>query len=170
MAETRLSRYWAIAIIFLIVAIIVSSFIAWSRYRPSQPIEILIPPEQEISGNISISGAVTNPGIYQFSGGDTIGSLIQAAGGMTANGKPDSLELNIPQTAGVSAIPQKININRAEAWLLEALPGIGTTKSKAIIDYREKNGFFRNVDELIKVQGISATLLEQIKPFITVAD
>ena len=170
MAEARLNRYWAIAIIFLIAAIIVSSFVAWSRYRPTPPIEISLPPEQEISGNISISGAVTNPGIYQFSGGDTISSLIQAAGGVTANGKSDNLELTIPQVAGAMGTPQKININRAEAWLLEALPGIGPTKSKAIIDYRQKNGFFRSVDELIKVEGISSTLLEQIKPFITVAD
>ena len=117
----------------------------------------------------TINGAVTNPGIYQFSGGDTIGSLIQSAGGVTANGKSDNLELNIPQ-ANVTETPQKININSAEEWLLEALPGIGPTKAKAIIDYRQKNGFFRSVDELTKVQGISSTLLEQIKPFITVSD
>ena len=54
MAETRLNRYWAIAIIFLIAVIIITVFVAWSRYRPSQPIEILLPPEQEISGNINI--------------------------------------------------------------------------------------------------------------------
>ena len=169
MAETKLNRYRAIAIIFLISVIIITVFVAWSRYRPSQPIEILLPPEQEISGNINISGAVTNPGIYQFSGGDSIGALIQSAGGVTSNGKQDNLQLSIP-TTGVTSTPQKINVNRAEAWLLEALPGIGPTKSKAIIDYRQQNGFFRSVDELIKVQGISSTLLEQIKPFVTVAD
>lgn len=170
MAEARRNRYWAIAIIFLILVIIIAVFIAWSRYRPSQPLEILLPPEQEINGNINISGAVTNPGIYQFSGGDTIGSLIQAAGGVTADGKSDSLELNIPQATGAIETQQKININNAEAWLLEALPGIGPTKANAIIDYRQKNGFFRSVDELIKVEGISSTLLEQIKPMIAVAD
>jgi competence protein ComEA len=168
-AETKLNRYRAFAIIILITVIIVTVFVAWSRYRPPQPIEISLPPEQEISGNINISGAVANPGIYQFSGGDSIGALIQSAGGVTSNGKPDNLQLAIPAT-DVTLIPQKINVNRAEAWLLEALPGIGPTKSKAIIDYREKNGFFRSVDELIKVEGISAKLLEQIKPLITVAE
>ncbi len=81
----------------------------------------------------------------------------------------DSLQLNVPE-ANAAETPQKININRAEAWLLEALPGIGSAKAKAIIDYRQQNGFYRNVDELIKVQGISTALLEQIRPFITVAD
>ena len=169
MAAVRLNRYWAIVIIFLIAVIIVTVFVAWSRYRPSLPVEILLPPEQEISGNINISGAVANPGIYQFSGGDSIGALIQSAGGVTANGKSDNLQLSIPAT-GATVTPQKININSAEGWLLEALPGIGPTKSKAIIDYREKNGFFHSVDELIKVEGISSTLLEQIKPFITISD
>jgi competence protein ComEA len=168
-AETKLNHYWAIAIIFLITVIVITVFVAWSRYRPGQPSEILLPPEQEISGNINIQGAVTNPGIYQFSGGDTVGALIQAAGGVTANGKSDNLELSIPQ-ADVTGTSQKININNAEEWLLEALPGIGPTKANAIIDYRRKNGFFRSVDELIKVEGISAALLEKIRPFITVSD
>ena len=169
MAENGRNRYWTIAIVFLIAVIIVTVFVIRSRYRPSRPIEIILPPQQEIQGNIDISGAVTNPGIYQFSGGDTIGVLIQSAGGITANGTPDSLALNIPD-ANAKGDTQKININRAESWLLEALPGIGTTKARAIIDYRQKNGFFRSVDELTKVQGISAALLEQIKPLITVAD
>jgi len=168
-APAKINRNWMIAIIFLIVAIGVTVFIAWSRYRPAKPIEILLPPEQEISGNISIKGAVTNPGIYQFSGSDTIGGLIQSAGSITATGKSDSLELNIPQT-NVTATPQKININTAEVWLLEALPGIGPVKANAIVDYRQKNGLFRSIDELTKVQGITATLLEQIKTLITVAD
>jgi competence protein ComEA len=169
LAETRLNRYWALAIIFLIAVIVITVFIAWSRYRPSKPIEILLPPEQEINGNIYIEGAVTNPGIYPFSGGDSIGALIQSAGGITANGDSGSLKFTVPQ-ANVTETSQKININNAEAWLLEALPGIGPTKAKAIIDYRQKNGFFRSINELTKVNGISSTLLEQIKPLITVSD
>ena len=169
MAETRRNRYWAIAIVFLITVIIITVFIAWSRYRPSRPIEIILPPQQEINGNINISGAVSNPGIYRFSSGDMVSSLIKAAGGITVNGKTDSLQLNVPE-ANAGETPQNININRAEAWLLEALPGIGPAKAKAIIDYRQQNGFYRNVDELTKVHGISTALLEQIRPFITVAD
>ena len=169
MAETGRNRYWTIAIVSLIAVIIVTVFVIRSRYRPSLPIEIILPPQPEIQGNIDISGAVTNPGIYRFFGGDTIGSLIQSAGGITANGKPDSLALNIPDVTATGDT-QKININRAEAWLLEALPGIGPTKAKAIIEYRQKNGFFRNVDELTKVNGISAALLEQIKPLVTVTE
>jgi competence protein ComEA len=169
-AESKHNRYWVIAIIFLAVVIAVSSIAAWTKYRPVQPVEIILPAEQQISGNISISGAVNNPGIYPFSGNDSLAALLQSAGGVTADGKTNSLELYFPSSAGVTDTSQKININTAADWLLEALPGIGPTKAKAIIDYRQKNGFFRSVDEISKVTGISANLLEQIRPFITVSD
>ena len=66
--------------------------------------------------------------------------------------------------------PQKINLNRAEAWLLEALPEIGESRAQAIIDYREQNGPFHNINELIKVEGIGTATYEKIKDRITVAD
>ena len=169
MAGTGAKRFWLIAIILLVAVIIVSASIAWTKYRPSLPIEITLPPPQSVSGNIYVNGAVTNPGIYTFSGNDTINSLLQAAGGVAADGNSGSLELDIAR-ANPTATPQEINVNTAEEWLLDALPGIGTTKAQAIIDYRTKNGFFRNVDELTKVKGISASVLAKIRPLITVGE
>jgi len=168
--ETRLNQYWVIVIVFLIAVIVVTGFIAWSRYRPSRPSRLFYPRKRP-SAAISTSAArVANPGIYPFSGDDTIGTLIQSAGGVNTGAQSDSLQLNIPAAAGGAAASQKININSAGSWLLEALPGIGPTKAKAIIDYRQKNGFFRSVDELTKVDGISPALLAQIKSLVTVAD
>jgi competence protein ComEA len=94
---------------------------------------------------------------------------MQSAGGVTANADKSTLILNVPQ-AGAQTTPQKININRAEAWLLEALPGIGSTRAKTIIAYREKYGLFRNTSELMKVEGIGQALYDQIKDLITVSD
>jgi len=168
-AGTGAKRFWLIAVILLVAVIVVSASIAWTKYRPGLPIEITLPPPQTVAGNIYVSGAVTNPGIYTFSGDDTIDSLLRAAGGVTIDGNSGSLELNIAGTDSTAA-PQKININTAEEWLLDALPGIGTTKAQAIIDYRTKNGFFRNIDELAKVKGISASVLAKIRPLITVGE
>jgi comEA protein len=66
--------------------------------------------------------------------------------------------------------PQKIDINRAEAWLLEALPGIGPSKAQAIIDYRQQNGGFSDISELLNVSGIGQDIYQKIKDLITVGE
>lgn len=63
---------------------------------------------------------------------------------------------------------QLININEADAASLIALPGIGPSKAKAIIQYREKKGAFRHVDDLIKVKGIGSKILAKIRDKIRV--
>jgi competence protein ComEA len=63
-----------------------------------------------------------------------------------------------------------IDINRASAKELEALPSIGPVTAQAIVDYRTANGPFRAVEEIVKVKGIGPATLEKIKPLITVGD
>ncbi|MFQ5996061.1 MAG: helix-hairpin-helix domain-containing protein [Dehalococcoidales bacterium] len=166
---TKSNKFWALLIIILIVIIAVGSLIIWSKYRPSQPIEISLSPSQELQGKIYIGGAVTNPGFYSLKSGDTVDDIIQAAGGTTTEADFNHLKLYIPEVAKVEP-PQKVNLNRAEAWLLQALPGIGEVRAQAIIDYRQQNGRFRNIDELIKVEGIGTATYERIEHLITVAD
>jgi len=62
----------------------------------------------------------------------------------------------------------KININAAGAEELESLPGIGPSKARAIIDYREKNGYFGAIEEITDVSGIGTATFEKIKDDITV--
>lgn len=61
---------------------------------------------------------------------------------------------------------KKININKADEKQLEKLPGIGPTKAKRIIEYREKNGKFKSLDELLNVNGIGPKTLEKIKNYL----
>ena len=165
----KLINYWTLIIILLVAIITVGGTVAWSKYSPSQPIEISIPSTPELPGEIYIGGAISNPGFYPLKTGDSIEAIIQAGGGITSNADPSRLELYIPK-AEEEEQPQKINLNRAEAWLLEALPGIGETLAQRIIDYREQNGLFSNINELTKVKGIGTTTYEEIKHLITVAD
>jgi len=169
MTTSKFNKYWTLITILLVAIIAIGSIVAWSRYSPSQPVEISISSNQELQGRIYIGGAVSNPSFYPLKAGDSIEALIQAAGGTTTSADLNWLKLYIPQI-GEEEQPQKININRAEAWLLEALPGIGETWAQGIIAYRQQNGPFHNINELIKVEGIGATTYERIKHLITVAD
>lgn len=62
----------------------------------------------------------------------------------------------------------KININTASAEQLKMLDGIGDVKAKAIVEYREKNGGFKSVDELDNVKGIGKATLDKLRDQITV--
>jgi len=162
-------RFWALIIILLVAVIIIGGIVAWQKYSPSQPIEISLPPSPELAGEVYLGGAVNNPGYYPLNAGDSLDALIQAAGGTTADADLTNVKLYIP-TAGEEEQPQKIDINRAEAWLLEALPGIGPSKAQAIIDYRQQNGGFGYTFEITEVEGIGPAIYEQIKDLITVTD
>ncbi|MFZ9602616.1 MAG: helix-hairpin-helix domain-containing protein [Ilumatobacteraceae bacterium] len=63
-----------------------------------------------------------------------------------------------------SAVPQLININLASVVELEQLPGVGPATAKAIVAYREKNGAFLKVEDLLKVRGIGPAKLSEILP------
>lgn len=63
---------------------------------------------------------------------------------------------------------QKININKASADELMALKGIGEKKAKAIIEFREAHGFFKQPEDVMKVSGIGPKTFEAIKNQIVV--
>ena len=61
-----------------------------------------------------------------------------------------------------------MNINTASINELKTLTGIGESKAKAIISYREKNGGFKSIDEIKKVSGIGNATYEKFKDNITI--
>ncbi len=165
------SKYLALFLILLTAVIVVGGITIWSRYSPNQPIEIPIPEStsQEQSKLVYIGGAVNFPGFYPLKATDSINDIIQAAGGTADNADPSQIRVYV---SGIEETeqPQRINLNRAEGWLLEALPGIGQTRAQAIIDYRQQYGLFRNTADIIGVANIGLATYEQIKHLITVAD
>ena len=61
-----------------------------------------------------------------------------------------------------------LDLNTATPEELQQLPGIGPTKAKAIVHFREKSGPFRRVEDLLVIRGISRARLEKLRPYVTV--
>ncbi len=111
----------------------------------------------------SISGEVPSPGLYEIDEDTTVCDLLARAG---CSGTPAGLELHVGDE---SAVPQKVDLNTADAWLLEALPGIGPTIAESIVQYRNEHGPFTCIEELSSVDGIGASTIEDLSRFATVS-
>jgi competence protein ComEA len=167
---TKTRRYfigWTVACVLLIAIIITGSAVIWLKHDRGRGIEISLKPEKEAIGQVDVGGEVNNPGLFSLQAGEKIDDILKAAGGFTANADPGHLRLSVAGK-GEADTSQKVDINRAGVWLLAALPGIGETRAQSIVSYREKNGRFRDIKELLKVPGIGSTTFDAIKNLITV--
>ena len=167
---SRADRFYLFVTVFLAIAAIAGGVMLAVQHSKNQPVEIVLsqtePPEQ--SGEIYIGGAVANPGIYPLKEGDTLQALLSDAG-VEPDADLSHIEIYVPQE-GEEQSPQKIDINRADPWLLEALPGIGEVLAQSIVDYRSENGPFKRIEDLLKVSGIGEATFEKIRDYITVSD
>jgi competence protein ComEA len=135
---------------------------------------------------IDIKGEVKQPGVYEMKAQDRVIDAIKTAGGFTANA--DQSHVNLAQklqdemvieviannedsaisTTLGAATTEKININQATAEEIEELNGIGPSKAAAIIQYREENGMFKQMEDLLNVSGIGEKTLEAIQDDIQI--
>ena len=61
-----------------------------------------------------------------------------------------------------------LDLNTATQAQLEALPGVGAATAKSIIEYRQKNGGFKKIEELMNIKGVGEKSFLKLKPLITV--
>jgi comEA protein len=128
-----------------------------------------------------IYGAVLNPGVYELDDQDTILDVIEEAGGLQTDADlslinlfdkvEDEARIFIPAKRNGDSKDdgtKKVNLNTAALADLTTLSGIGTSKAQSIIDYRNKNGGFRSIEELLNIPGIGNETFNRLKDFITV--
>lgn len=163
-------RYWLIVVAFLLVSILAGGVILAVNQSRHRPVEISLTHAAPLQydGDIYVGGAVANPGLYPLRQSDTMESLVQTAG-LMPDADTGKIEIYIPK-AGELSRPQRIDLNRAETWLLDALPGIGPGRAQAIVDYRNQNGPFHRIEDLLKVGGIGESTLDRMRDLITVED
>jgi comEA protein len=73
-----------------------------------------------------------------------------------------------PSAPSKSAKGSIVNLNTASAAELEELPGIGPSTAARIVEYRQKNGSFKKVEDLMNIRGIGEKSFLKLKPLITV--
>ena len=62
-----------------------------------------------------------------------------------------------------------VNLNAASAAQLQTLPGVGASTAERILEYRQKNGAFKKIEELMNVKGIGEKSFLKLKPLVTIA-
>jgi competence protein ComEA len=162
-------RVSLIIAVFLALSLITGIIFLSMRWQQLRPVEIVLTNTTNApAGDIVVSGAVSRPGIYTTRPEDTLTSLISAAG-PTDNSDMSGIQIYVPGRNQIIK-PQKIDLNRAEIWLLGALPGIGEGKARQIVDYRVKNGPFRSMDDLLKIEGFGKSTVDKIRNYVTIGD
>ena len=128
---------------------------------------------------VHVTGAVAEPGLYWLAPDSRVDDAVQAAGGALPEADLDNVnlaafvsdgsQLYVP-FAGESedAVSGPLNINTATEAQLEVLDGIGETKARAIVEYRESHGDFASVEQLTRVDGIGDATLDKIREQICV--
>jgi competence protein ComEA len=87
--------------------------------------------------------------------------------GLAAQEKPAQGKSAAKPAASQSA---PVNINTATSAQIQTLPGIGEKAAERIIEYRQKNGGFKKIEELMNVKGIGEKSFLKLKPLVTVGD
>ena len=142
-----------------------------------------------------IDGCVNKPGVYPFKKEDRIKDIVEIAGGFTKDADKksvnlamklkDEMKIYIPSKSETSKAQNNdtensqivtikdsnsgnlVNINTADSNKLQTLPGIGPSKAKKIIEFREKNQF-KKIEEIKNVDGIGDKTFESLKSLITI--
>ncbi len=143
--------------------------------------EALIDDQQMV---VDVKGEVNKPGVYEMEEEDRVINAIEIAGGFTE--EADQTQVNLAQRIQdemvISVVKEgdteaqtlsvnekdKLHLNQATLEEIEALNGIGPTKAEAIVQYREENGLFKSVEDLLNVSGIGEKMLEAFQEDIQV--
>ncbi len=138
---------------------------------------------------VQVAGAVVKPGVYELPSGSRLFAALDAAGGLSEDADDsdinqaavleDGQKIYIYTTEEQEAMRRKeqqdamaddglVNINMASVSDLTSLPGIGESKAKNIVAYRESNGDFSAIEDIKNVSGIGDGIFNQISSLIKI--
>ncbi|SKB59713.1 competence protein ComEA [Lachnospiraceae bacterium] len=138
---------------------------------------------------VYLCGAVQNPGVYEVPEGTRLFEVLRLAGGMRADASDSSLnqaekltdgqQIRVPtqdeaESTPGDTIPEdkadpRVNINTADEAELTTISGIGASRARAIIAWREEHGSFQTIEDIKNVTGIKEGLFSRIRDSIRVS-
>lgn len=171
-----------------IAALVLTAGAAWVWYGRSapEPAPLLVDTageEPSATITVHISGQVVAPGLVVLPAGARLADGVAAAGGTTRDADlervnlavllQDGQQVVIPgiQEAGApaeAAADGKIHLNTATPAELEELPGVGPVLAERIAAYRDENGPFQAVEDLLDVSGIGESKLDMLRDSVAV--
>jgi competence protein ComEA len=131
---------------------------------------------------VHVSGWVVAPGVVTIPEGSIVADAIGAAGGAKPGAALDRINLSrlvldgelieVPgpdstEPAGGTNDDGLISLNRATVSELESLPGVGQVLAERIVAFRDANGSFSTVEDLLDVSGIGEAKLASIRDLVT---
>ena len=152
------------------------------------PVTSLSPNEAaEETVRVTVEGRVASPGTYEVPVGTVKWDVIGSAGGFLKDADVKESEMNEIVTAGCrikvgaqkyfevrrDGTPDpftkdgKLNINLAQEYDLENLPGIGKKTAEAIVGYREEKGIILEMDEIRQIEGITKSIYNKLLDYVT---
>lgn len=182
----------AVVVVILALAVTVAIGIARTAASPVQAVTVsdgtadaAAPDGQSRPRvHVHVAGAVAAPGLYVLDEHARVFDAIAAAGGFVpeadraavnlARELSDGEQLHVPlvgeepPAADPAADDGRIDLNTADAAALETLPRIGPALAARILEWREANGRFTSVDDLLAVAGIGEKMLEAMRDLVRV--
>lgn len=134
---------------------------------------------------VHVSGAVSEPGLYVLDDGARVVDAVAAAGGFAEGADEGAVNLARPLADGeqlhvavrgaegpasgpAPAGDGRVNLNTADLAALDTLPRIGPAMAQRIVDWRDANGRFTAVEDLLAVPGIGDKMLDALRDLVTV--
>lgn len=181
-------------VVVAVVAAVVAIAAGIAVGRPSQGFEavgvtesVTLATVTEVSSvelTVHVAGAVARPGLVKLSDGARVAQALQEAGGVTLSADLtgvnlaatviDGQQVVVPEIGDNGSVGRavssddKVRINSADEAALEGLPGVGPVLAANIVAYRELNGPFSVVEDLLSVSGIGEAKLATIRTHVVV--
>ena len=167
---------------FVLVLAIAASVGMYIKSQNKEIVAEISSPDAKVRFAVTIDGEVENPGTYSVAEGSRVCDVIYAAGGITQNADTDLLDLDarviaktritVPSVHSreIPDVLPVININTADKDELTVIPGIGEVTAQRIIDYRETNGKFTDISDIMNIRGIGEKKFNEIKDYIITSE